>query len=298
MKISVIVLNYKGAQNTIDCVNSIKDSVIEGYELEVIVVENGSNDGSREKLKNLKNIKLLISKSNLGYTGGNNLGIKEAIKNNADFILIINNDTIIDKDAISHFVRASNKAQIVSPKIYFAHGFEFHKDRYKKNELGKVIWYVGGKIDWENIIGSHVGVDEVDRGQYDTQREIDFATGACLFIKKEVFEKIGLFNEKYFLYLEDMDFSVRAKNAGIIIIFEPRAVVWHKNAQSAGGSGSKLQDYYISRNRLLFAFKYAKPKTKIAVLKQIITQSTNSARRGALIDFLTFNFGKSERNFN
>ena len=89
-----------------------------------------------------------------------------------------------------------------------------------------------------------------------------------------------------------MDFCIRAKKSGFKIIFEPHAIIWHKNASSSGGSGSNLQDYYITRNRLLFAFKYAKIKTKIAVLKQITKQATSQIKRKALLDFLTMRFGK------
>ena len=89
-----------------------------------------------------------------------------------------------------------------------------------------------------------------------------------------------------------MDFCVRAKKAGFSIVFEPRAVIWHKNASSSGGSGSKLQDYYITRNRLLFAFRYAKLKTKLAVFRQVLKNIDNHIRRKAFWDFITFNFGR------
>ena len=113
-----------------------------------------------------------------------------------------------------------------------------------------------------------------------------------MLVKKEVFEKIGFFDEKYFLYLEDMDFCVRTLKAGFKILFEPKAIIWHKNAGSAGGSGSVLQDYFITRNRLIFAFKYANLRTKLAVLKQTLSQINIPAKRKALVDFATFNFGK------
>jgi len=137
-----------------------------------------------------------------------------------------------------------------------------------------------------------LGVDEVDRGQFAKRKLITFATGACMLVKRSVFEKIGYFDEKYFLYLEDMDFCVRAKNAGFKIIFEPEAVLWHKNASSSGGSGSALQDYFITRNRLLFAFKFASIRTKFALFRQILGQIRSPIKRKALADFLTFNFGK------
>lgn len=291
-KVAIIVLNYKGIENTLSCLDSLRRVKSGSFKIEIIVVDNGSNDGSKEALQNLQDIHLIALEKNLGYSGGNNVGIKEAIKRGSQYILVLNNDTLVDPNFLIELVNGAKKGDIISPKIYFAKGFEFHKNRYKKSDLGKVIWYAGGKIDWENVMGIHIGVDEVDNGQFSKSMEIDYATGACTFVKREVFEKIGFFDEKYFLYLEDMDFCVRAKRAGFKIVFEPRAIIWHKNASSSGGSGSRIQDYYITRNRLLFSFKYAKLRTKLAVFRQILTSVASLSKRQALIDFITFNFGK------
>lgn len=292
LKVAVVVINYKGLANTLDCLSSL--AKVESAEniLEIIVVENGSGDGSAHALSKLKDIHLLTSFENLGFAGGANLGIKFARLRQADYVIILNNDTVVDKLAVVKLLSATKVGEVISPKIYFAPGFEFHKVRYKKEDSGKVIWYAGGKIDWDNIIGIHQGVDQIDKGQFNRRNQIDLATGACMMVKSEVFEKIGLFDEKYFLYLEDMDFCTRAKAAGVRIIFEPQAIIWHKNAGSTGGSGSALQDYYITRNRLLFAFKYAPVRTKLAVLRQVLRQINKPVKRKALIDFLTGNFGK------
>ena len=293
-KIAIIILNYNGCQNTIDCINSIKNSTLT-EEYKIVVVDNASTDDSKEKLSKLKKVIYIRNKENLGYSGGNDIGIIWALKNGYDQVLIINNDTRVEKNAIQILSDELTKMPIVTTKIYFEKGFEFHKNKYNNDHLGKIIWYAGGKIDWDNIIGEHIGVDEVDRGQYDNPAEIDFATGACLMVDRKVFDKIGLFDKKYFLYLEDMDFSKRAKDAGFKIGFIPKAIVWHKNAASTGGSGSGLQDYYITRNRLLFAIKFAKIRTKFAVLRQVISQVNVHTKRKALIDFLMYNFGKSDK---
>lgn len=292
LKISIVILNYNGIENTLECIKSLNLINKKNIKVELIVVDNCSNDGSREKLNQLKNIKLITNSVNLGFSGGMNTGIKFALKFGATHIVLLNNDTYVDPNFVINLYEASKKADIISPKIYFATGFEFHKDRYKKNELGKILWYAGGKIDWQNVIGVHTGVDEVDAGQFNRRKEIDFATGCCLMVKKEVFEKIGMLDDKYFLYLEDMDFCIRAKKHGFRIIFEPASVIWHKNASSAGGSGSQLQEYYFTRNRLIFAFKYAKLRTKLAVLRQTFSQIRNPIKRKALLDFLTFHYGK------
>lgn len=290
MKIAVIILNYNGWQDTSECVKSLKNLKNSVFKTQIIVVDNDSNDDSKNQLSKIKDIILIQSERNIGYSGGNNLGIKKALDDRCDYMLILNNDTFVDKSLIQNLTNAAKKADIIAPKIYFAPGYEFHKNKYKKNELGNVIWFAGGKIDWKNIIGYHLGVDEVDKGQFSKTKEIDFATGACMLVSRKVFEKIGLFDEKYFLYLEDMDFCYRAKKAGFKTLFEPKAIIWHKNAQSAGGSGSVLQDYYISRNRLLFAFKFASLRTKIAVFKQVLMQINNKIKRAAIFDFLMMKF--------
>lgn len=288
---AVVVLNYKGVNDTLSCLESLRAVLHDGIDLHLIVVENGSDDGSDLELSQLEDAELIVNERNLGFSGGMNSGIVYALSRKCDYIVILNNDTYVDNLFLVKLIEASRWADIVAPKIYFAPGYEFHKDRYSKGEQGKVIWYGGGEIDWENILGVHRGVDEVDSGQF-KRGSITLATGCCMLVKREVFEKIGLLDEKYFLYLEDMDFCYRARKAGFKILFEPQSVIWHKNAASAGGSGSALQDYYITRNRLLFAFKYAPLRTKIALIKHIASGTSNKTRRKALFDFLLFRFGK------
>ena len=292
MKLAIVILNFNGLDDTLACLDSIRKLKNDDIFLETIVVDNFSSDGSQEALSKIEDINFIQNQDNLGYAGGNNVGIKYALKQGADAVLILNNDTIVDQKLILNLVTSLDRGDVISPKIFFAKGFEFHKLRYSPKDLGKVIWSAGGEIDWSNVLGKHLGVDEVDRGQFGVRKQITFATGACMFVKREVFEKIGYFDEKYFLYLEDMDFCMRAKKAGFRIIFEPSAVVWHKNASSSGGSGSALQDYFISRNRLLIAFKFASIRTKFALFRHVLGQIKNPIKRKALVDFLTFNFGK------
>ena len=292
MKLAIVILNFNGLDDTLTCLDSVRKLKTDNILLETIVVDNFSSDGSQEALSKIRDVAFIQNQDNLGYAGGNNVGIKYALKRKADAVLILNNDTIVEPKLIANLVAALNQGDLISPKIYFAKGFEFHKSRYLQIDLGRVIWSAGGEIDWANILGKHLGVDEVDRGQFAKRKLITFATGACMLVKRSVFEKIGYFDEKYFLYLEDMDFCVRAKNAGFKIIFEPEAVLWHKNASSSGGSGSALQDYFITRNRLLFAFKFASIRTKFALFRQILGQIKSPVKRKALVDFLTFNLGK------
>lgn len=299
-KICIVILNWNRFNETKECLDSLTKLEKEHYYIKVLVIDNASTDGSSQKIKDYLNSfslcsELIVNHENLGFAGGNNIGIKKAIQENFDYILLINNDTIADPKLISNLAQVASQdsqAGLLTGKIYFAPGFEYHKNRYKEDERGKVIWYAGGLIDWDNIYCSHQGVDEVDKGQYEKISETNFITGCCMLIRKEVVEKIGLFDEKYYLYLEDVDLSVRAKRAGYKLLFVPEAKLWHKNASSSGKPGSALHTYYQTRNRLLFGFKYAKLRTKIALFKESLQKMKNKAHRKAVIDFYSCRLGK------
>lgn len=296
MRIAVIILNWNGIVQTVNCLQSFADVVRNSLDIRLIVVDNASIDGSVKKIKSLfPEVILIENKDNFGFAGGNNIGIRYALKMGVDFVFVLNNDTFIKKDTLKELLKTQFcfKAQILSPKIYFSKGSEFHKDRYKPSELGKVIWYAGGSIDWQNVRGFHIGVDEVDYGQFIKEREVDYATGAAMLVKREVFEKIGLFDERYYLYYEDLDFCWRAKRKGFKIMFSPKAIIWHNNAASSA-SGSALQDYYITRNRLLFGIQYAPYKSKLVLLKEalgILLSGRKWQKRG-ILDFILRRFGR------
>jgi len=273
LKVFVSLLNFNGKQNTLACLKSLESISRDDFELTVIVVDNASKGGFDLEAKTGNGMSLIVIKNdkNLGFSGGHNVAIKYALENGADYILILNNDTYVDKNFLSQLLEVSRIDQnigILCPKIYFAPGAEFHKDRYSKNELGRVFWYAGGRMDWANVGGYHRGVDEVDKGQYNKIEETEIATGCCMLVKKEVFEKVGLLDDKYFLYYEDSDLNMRAKDSNFKIMYVPNSIIWHKNAESSGGSGSVLQDYYITRNRLLFGFKYAPIRAKFALFRE------------------------------
>ncbi len=271
----VSIINFNGRGNTFKCLDSIKKLNTPNFKLNVVVIDNGSREKLNLPQDYLGNIplKIIVKEKNLGFTGGHNAGINYALSKNADYVLVLNNDVVVDPNLISQLIKAlekNSKYAIASPKIYFSPGFEFHKDRYKEEDKGRVFWYAGGIMDFRNVIAKHRGVDEVDNGQYQKTEETNFVTGACLLVKKEVLERVGFFDDKYFLYYEDSDLSQRVRRAGYKIIYAPDAVVWHRNAEAAGGSGSPLQDYYISRNRLLFGLKYAPLRSKAALIKESI----------------------------
>ncbi|MDI6785132.1 MAG: glycosyltransferase family 2 protein [bacterium] len=276
-KVSIIILTTNALVMIKEQLLNVAELDSGNLDIECLVVDNDSGDGTEEAIKNYKlpnmKYKFIQSGANLGFAGGNNVGIKDSIKRKVDHIILMNNDLILPKDVVTKLVKYMNEnpdVGITSPKMYFAKGYEFHKDRYTDKEKGNVIWYAGGVLDRENIYSTHRGVDEVDCGQYERTEETDFINGACVIVRREVFEKVGLLDASFFLYWEDADFSMRVKREGFKVMYFPNTCMWHKVSASTGGSGSPTNDYFLTRNRFTFALRYAKLRTKFAVFRDTI----------------------------
>jgi len=214
----------------------------------------------------------IITEENLGYAYGVNVGIAAAIKSGFEMFCVMNNDTYVKQDFVTKVIRSieENPSSLIGGKIYYAPGFEYHKARYKKNDLGKVFWYAGGVMDWKNVFSTHRGVDIVDNGQFDTVEETEFITGCLISFDKSVWNLVGPWNESYFLYFEDADYCERSRRNGLKLLYDPNIVLWHKVSQSTGGSGSVLHQKYQEKNRLIFGLKYAPWRTKFHLIKNYL----------------------------
>ncbi|MBM3283673.1 glycosyltransferase family 2 protein [Candidatus Gottesmanbacteria bacterium] len=258
---AVIILHYKNEVDTKECLASVVSNYPEKEQPRIILVVNLTNKLFCSFLKRTyPRIELIEISENSGFAKGNNLGIIKALELGNEFLILLNNDTLVSPGLFGELVRyAENNPStgLISPKIYFAPGFEYHKDKYNQKDKGKVFWYAGGLIDWSNIYASHRGVDEVDKGQFENITETDFATGCCMLITRKLIEKIGLLDKKYYLYFEDVDYSIRSKKAGFKVVYYPKAYLWHKNASSSDKPGSPIHIYYQTRNRLYFGYKYS-----------------------------------------
>jgi hypothetical protein len=261
-----------------------------------VVVDNGSTDGSLEEIpKKFPWVHYIDAKKNLGFSKGSNKGIVYAQEHGADYIWLLNNDTVVDQNVLAFLSSFQNPSVgAVGSKIYFYKGCEYHKNRYEKKDLGKVLWYAGGIIDWENMLASHRGVDEVDHGQFNKEEQTDFITGCSFCFRADLIATIGLLDELYFMYMEDLDYSIRIQKAGFQTLYNPKSILWHKNASSSGGSGSATHEYYQTRNRLRIGMKYAPIRTKLALLKESLqtTQNGPIVRKKAVFDALKGRFGK------
>ncbi len=299
----IVILNWNRQEETIECLLSISKSLkIKGFQLRIVVVDNASTVDDAEVFNGFRfegsqlSTELVRNSSNLGYTGGNNAGIRYAIDNGADYVMILNNDTKVDSNLLTELLKAAQSqphAGIFSPKIYFFPGGEFHKERYSKSDQGKVIWAAGGEIDWQNMYGINRGLDQVDTGQFDTLEQIDMASGCCILLTRKAIQSLRGFDDRYFLYYEDVDLSIRAKRAGLEIWYVPTAKLWHRNAGSSG-TGSDLHDYFISRNRLLTGLQFAPLRTKFALIREsakLLITGRPWQKRG-ILDFYLNKFGK------
>lgn len=263
-KIFNIILNWNGYKDTVECLNSLSE--LSEDNIQTIVVDNGSSGDSYLLLKkNFPNIKIFRSETNLGFSGGNNLGIQQALNNGADYILLLNNDTIVDKDFISpllNIFEEDKNAGIVSPRINY----------YSKPDL---VWSAGGKISI--IRGSGFAVGNIKSGTIiQAIKEVSFVSGCCMLIKTEVFDKVGLLDDDFFLYLEDTDFCIRVKEAGYKIYVANNSVIYHKVSRSTIKLEKPLSLYYTTRNRLFLVKKHFRQYLPITFVYIIVTMFIKS----------------------
>jgi len=296
--LTTIVVHYNTPQETEACLASLLKTKATSFKHQILIIDNGSKEEFQiSSTLNQKNVTVLRSEANLGFAGGNNIGIKYAIENyNSDYVVLLNSDTTIAPTALEFLLvqaRLAPEAGLLNPKIYFSKGMEFHKKSYKKDELGNVIWFAGGTIDWKDVASFHRGVDEVDRGQFDQVSKTDFATGCCMLIKREVLESTGLLSEELFLYWEDVEYSLRVKEKGYELLYVPKAVVWHDNAGSSEGAGNQVSVYYQTRNRLYLALTHGGLLAKkAAALLAAKYMKGSSTEQKAVIDATTRQMGK------
>lgn len=246
-KVSIILVNWNGSKDTIKCIESINKSHFNDYR--IIVVDNGSTEENLRILKstNLK-FDLYEAKKNLGYTGGNNLGISKAMELETEYVMLLNNDTLIEEDAITKLLNsADNKKDvgIFSPKIYF----------YPEIDL---IWSADTKFNKLTLIGKMIGYKKSDLDKYNHSKFVDYVTGCAMLIRKEVIEKIGILDDNFFATCEDIDYCLRAKSYGYNILYEAGATVYHKEAASSGSYDSPQYIYYTTRGYFILHNKWAK----------------------------------------
>ena len=240
-RVVIVVLSWNGRDDTLNCLASLRLLTYPAYQ--VVVVDNGSTDGSVEAIRaEYPDVSLIETGENLGYVGGNNAGLSWALERGGDYVLLLNNDTEVAPEFLSELVRVAESVPsvgIVGPTIYYF-------------DRPQTIWSAGGAIDWARGETRMIGLDEADTGQFGCEpRPVDFVTGCALLVKSRVIQQIGMLDLRFFAYYEDAEWSVRAARAGFAIWHVPSAKIWHKILPERRAASPQTH-YYMTRNRLLF----------------------------------------------
>lgn len=253
--VAVVILTWNGKDLTLDCLRSLEAVPTPG--LRVVVVDNASSDGTVEAIRGRygERVEIVETGANLGFAGGNNKGIEHALAGGADLVLLLNNDTVVDPgfvDALAAAMRDAPAVGVAGPKIYY----HVPPDR---------IWFAGGVISMWRGTARHIGIREVDRGQYDRPRDVDYITGCAMMVRRSVFERVGVLDTGYRAYFEDSDFCMRARRAGFGIRYVPSARVWHKISSSTGGQLSRRKITRKLESSVRFFRRYARWYQRAAI---------------------------------
>jgi len=241
-KVCIVILNWNGRADTTECLESLQRTTYPEYK--VIVVDNGSSGNDVNILREQfgSYIHIIENDKNYGFAEGNNIGIRYAVQNfSPDYLLLLNNDAVVNPDCVTELVQVAEsdpKLGIAGPKIRFY-------DAPQRSE------YAGGLIRWWSGAAVKMGFGQLDKGQFDQTKEVDWVIGCALLIKRELIERIGLLYPVYFMNWEEVDWCARCKKEGYRVVYVPKAVLWHKGGRSSQRV-SGMNIYYMTRNRFLF----------------------------------------------
>jgi GT2 family glycosyltransferase len=247
-KVGLVTVLYNAPQVLPDFYKSLSIQTYQNYKL--YVIDNSTNPDSRDLATTLmssygiSNYELIVNDINNGVAGGNNQGVEAALRDSCDYVLLLNNDIeILDSDAISTLVSSAvaEKLDMVVPKIFF-YGTQ-------------LIWCAGGQLfEWKGD-GNHYGFKKNDALEFNVKKIVEYSPTCFMLISRVVFEKTGLFDEKYFVYYDDTDFVLRARRLGFSLTYIPEVDVYHKVSTSTGGDESPFSVFYMNRNRVYFLRK-------------------------------------------
>ena len=261
-KVSIVILNWNGASDTIECLESLRDMSYPNYE--VTVVDNASEGDDvrilRERFGDY--VYMIENDRNYGFAEGSNTGIRYALENlNPDYVWLLNNDTVVNEEALTELVKTAEsdkRIAIVGPKVC---------SYMTRNRID----FAGGMMNWLLGFGDIIGHGETDVGQFDQPREVDYVTGSALLIKTGVVREIGLLDTRLFLFNEDVDWCLRAKKGGHNIVYTPGATVFHKHGASIRHVGERAV-YYSHRNRILLMSRHATKRQLILAFLPMFTR--------------------------
>lgn len=235
--VAVIVLAWNSSDCIVRCLTSLQTST---YPINVYVIDNASTDNTKDVVRRFKKVAYRNSGSNLGYAGGNNVGLAIAQEHGYDYAFLVNPDAYVAPDCIQKLVAAmesDSSIGLASPKIYYADS--------------NTIWFAGASLDPKTGLSPHIGQGEPDGPAYDQDQEVPRANGCALLVRMPALQRVGMLDERYFLYFEEIDWSLRFAKAGYRNFYVASAHAWHAASSSTGGYYTPLYQYYTTRNGLL-----------------------------------------------
>ncbi len=256
-RVAVIVLNWNGTEDTVECLRSL--SQVEYPALEVVLVDNGSRPPAAEEMRRrFPAITCIQLPENRGYAGGNNAGIRYALGRGHDYVFVLNNDTIVTPACVREAVAVAEsdpRIAVVGVKIL------------ARDDPARV-WVAFGQVTYRQGLVRLIGYYKLDDGRFDSMRDVEWVPGTAMLFRRRALEVVGLFDEEFFAYHEDVDWCTTARRLGFRVVFAPRAVIYHKGHSSSGGKGYVTPRQYLAgRNMVLFVRKHGSrlQKLKFAV---------------------------------
>jgi len=252
--LTTIVVNWNLKDETSRCLESLERSTIT---TRVLLVDNGSQDGFLDGIdERFPELDLIRLENNLGFGRACNLAVQREMENGkCNFFFLLNNDAIVHPHALARLVEAAQSdptAGILGPKIFYRHDPD-------------QIWYAGARKRRGILAAADTGRGQTDWGQFENSRRVDYVFGAAMLIQREVFERIGQFDERFFIYLEDLDFCLRAQGAGFSPLFVPQAMVWHSGSASTARF-LNMRRYHHVRSTVIFLLKHLSPLWAVPAL--------------------------------
>ena len=257
--VAVVVLNWNGTDDTVECLSSLRLS--DYPRCEVVVVDNGSRPSPRPRIvAEFPSVTYLETPINLGYAGGNNVGMRYALERGHDYVFVLNNDTIVERDMLRRAVSAAEEDPAIGVLGVKVMSWD---------QPGR-IWVAYGQITYRQGLVRLIGYYQHDDGTYDEQCDVEWVPGTALLFRRRALEIVGLFDEEFFAYHEDVDWCTAAREQGFRVVYAPQPRIYHKGHRSSGGKGYVTPRQYLAgRNMVLYVRKHA---TKLQIAKFLAFQ--------------------------
>ena len=272
--VGIVISNYNGWQDTVQCLQSLQKQTFTDFEI-ILLDDASPNDSVAQLRAHLpQNTVFLPQSQNLGFAAANNVGIRRALADGCDWVLLLNNDTVAAPDFLQNLLANTPAGAVSCPKMLFL-------------DPPDEIWFAGGALDRATGKVKHLGGHQKDGPAFSQPQQVSFITFCCVLLPRAVIERVGFLDETLFMYCEDVDYCLRLADAGVPLWFLPQAKIWHKAGGSAGGM---LSVYYITRNTLYLT---CKGKSKAYARARTVGPLAAGAARYALTKLLGRKKGRS-----